>query len=322
MPSLVETFSDPRILITLLIVVAVFATVITLFLPFLKKDMLSQRMKEVTLESKRIRKREREKLGKKATLRGSSAGIYERISNLLNLEKAFLDSETKSRLRMAGFRGQRPVYVYLTARIIVPIVVFALALLYFFVLAPHIEQPPFMKVVFSIGAGIIATFLPVVYLRNLINKRQTSVARAWPDALDLMLVCVQSGMSVENAFARVSREVGANSIPLAEELALTKAELSYLQRRRDAYENLGKRTGLDQVRALTTSLIQAERYGTPVGQALRVLAKESRDLRMANAERKAAALPPKLTVPMILFFLPALVIVITGPAGIRVSQTF
>ena len=134
----------------------------------------------------------------------------------------------------------------------------------------------------------------------------------------MLLICVQSGMSVEAAFGKVSSEVGSQSLELAEELSLTTAELSYLQDRRQAFENLGKRTGIPGVKAVTTALIQAERYGTPVGQALRVMAKENRDMRMAEAEKKAAALPPKLTVPMIIFFLPVLFVVILGPALIQV----
>jgi tight adherence protein C len=127
-------------------------------------------------------------------------------------------------------------------------------------------------------------------------------------------------MSAEAAFKKVSEEIGMQSVPLAEELTLTTAELSYLPERRQAFENLGQRTGLDDVRSVMTSLIQAERYGTPLGHSLRVLAQENRDQRMNAAEKKAAALPPKLTVPMIVFFLPVLMAVILGPAGIKVSH--
>ena len=134
-----------------------------------------------------------------------------------------------------------------------------------------------------------------------------------------MLICVEAGMSIEAAFRRVSEEIGAQSIPLAEELVLVGAELSYLSERRQAYDNLARRTGLEAVQSVAQALIQAERYGTPVGAALRVLAAESREQRMTEAEKKAAALPPKLTVPMILFFLPVLFGVILGPAGIQVS---
>ena len=144
--------------------------------------------------------------------------------------------------------------------------------------------------------------------------------RAFPDALDLMLICVESGMSIEQAFRRVSQEIGSQSVPMAEELSLTTAELSFLQDRRLAFENLATRTGLPGVKSVCQALVQAERYGTPLGQALRVLSQESREERMLAAEKKAASLPPKLTVPMILFFLPVLLIVILVPAAIQVFK--
>src|SRR5204863_10115874 len=153
-----------------------------------------------------------------------------------------------------------------------------------------------------------------------IKKRQLSIKRSFPDALDLLLICVESGMSVEVAFRKVSTEIGSQSIPLAEEFTLTTAELSYLQDRKVAYENLAKRTGLDGVKSVCMALTQSERYGTPLATSLRVMAQENRDMRMNEAEKKAAALPPKLTVPMILFFLPVLFIVILGPTFIKVSE--
>ncbi len=152
------------------------------------------------------------------------------------------------------------------------------------------------------------------------GKRKTSINKAWPDALDLLLICVESGMSIEAGFRRVSNEIGSQSTALAEEMVLVGAELSFLAERKQAYENLYKRTGIDAVKGVSQALIQAEKYGTPVGQALRVLATESRQMRLNAAEKKAAALPPKLTVPMILFFLPVLFGVILGPAGIQISE--
>src|SRR5205823_3752562 len=136
----------------------------------------------------------------------------------------------------------------------------------------------------------------------------------------LLLICVESGMSIEAGFKKVAIEIGTQSVPLAEEFTLTTAELSFLQERRQAYENLAKRTNLEGVKAVCLALRQAERYGTPLGRTLRVMAQENRDMRMAEAEKKAAALPPKLTVPMILFFLPVLFIVILGPAAIKLIQ--
>ncbi len=147
------------------------------------------------------------------------------------------------------------------------------------------------------------------------------MGRSFPDAMDLLLICVESGMSIEHAFRKVAQEIGNQSVQLAEELTLTTAELSYLPDRRSAYENLGLRTGIDSVKQIVTVLIQAERYGTPLGAALRVVSKESRDNRMLLAEKKAVALPPKLTVPMILFFLPVLFAVIMTPAIIQINRS-
>jgi tight adherence protein C len=160
--------------------------------------------------------------------------------------------------------------------------------------------------------------LPLVLLKNKITRRQLSIKRAFPDTLVLLLICVESGMSIEAAFRKVSNEVGTQSVALAEELTLTTAELSYLPDRRQAYENLAKRTDLDGVKSVCMALQQSERYGTPLATMLRVMAQENRDMRMSEAEKKAAGLPPKLTVPMILFFLPVLFVVILGPAVIKV----
>jgi tight adherence protein C len=162
--------------------------------------------------------------------------------------------------------------------------------------------------------------LPLMLLKNKIQRRQLSIKRAFPDTLDLLLICVESGMSIEAAFRKVSDEVGSQSVALAEELTLTTAELSYLPDRRQAYENLAKRTDLEGVKSVCMALQQAERYGTPLATMLRVMAQENRDMRMSEAEKKAAGLPPKLTVPMILFFLPVLFIVILGPAAIKVMS--
>jgi tight adherence protein C len=241
------------------------------------------------------------------------------IVDSLNLRNALADEGTVARLRMAGLRGQAPLVVFLFARVTIPLFFFTAALVYMLAII-HLEQSIaiiFLIALVAAGAGFYA---PIFYISNIVSKRQTSIRRAWPDALDLLLICVESGMSAEASFRKVSEEIGAQSVPLAEELTLTTAELSYLQERRQAYENLGARTGLDVVKSVMTSLIQAERYGTPLGHSLRVLSQENRDQRMTAAEKKAAALPPKLTVPMIVFFLPVLLAVILGPAMITVMH--
>ena len=221
-------------------------------------------------------------------------------------------------LIQAGYRGQGPYVAFLFFRLVTPIVALVLTLFYAFFL--DAEQPGTMKVLMCLAAAYGGMQAPKLFLKNTIQRRQLSIKRAFPDALDLLLICVESGMSIEAAFRRVSQEIGSQSIALAEELTLTTAELSYLQDRKMAYENLAQRTNLDGVKSVCMALQQSERYGTPLGQTLRVMAQENRDMRMSEAEKKAAALPPKLTVPMILFFLPVLFIVILGPAAIRVME--
>ncbi len=177
-----------------------------------------------------------------------------------------------------------------------------------------------VKLGICIAAAYLGLQAPMLFLKNAISKRQLSIKRAFPDALDLLLICIESGMSVEVAFRKVATEIASQSMALSEEFALTTAELSYLQDRKVAYENLAKRTGLEGVKSVCLALMQSERYGTPLGQSLRVMAQENRDMRMTEAEKKAAALPPKLTVPMILFFLPCLFIVILGPTYIKITD--
>ena len=256
---------------------------------------------------------------KQASLRTEPKKFFKDIVDRFNLAKRTEDGEMVRKLRMAGYRGQNPLFVFLTLRLIMPIVMFTIAVVYIFFVI-QLDQPFFLKLAIVLAVAYAGYYGPMVYVKNQISKRQKSVRRAWPDGLDLLLICVESGMGIESAFRKVSEEVGVQSIPLAEELSLTTAELSYLQDRRKAYENLGIRTGLEGVRAVVTSLIQAEKYGTPIGQSLRVLAQENRDIRMSEAEKKAASLPPKLTVPMILFFLPVLFAVIITPAAIQVSN--
>ena len=219
---------------------------------------------------------------------------------------------------MAGLRGQAPLVAYMFFRLVAPIIVAIVALVYLFVLTNY-QYPPIVKFGIAIGAGYLGFYLPNMFIENLVQRRQTAIGQSFPDSLDMLLICVQAGMSIEAAFGKVAKEVASQSLELAEEFSLTTAELSYLQDRRMAFDNLGKRTGLPGIKSVATALIQAERYGTPVSQALRVMAKENRDMRMSEAEKKAAALPPKLTVPMIIFFLPVLFIVIIGPAIIQVK---
>jgi tight adherence protein C len=320
----VKTIFDPAFLVAMLVGVAVFATAFTL-LPAFGGDQLKARMKSVALEREELRARQRARLAAEADrrrkgLREEQSLGMRNIVDRLDLKRLLADENTLAKLRMAGFRGQNPLTKFLFFRLVLPFVGFALAAVYIFFLHGLATKPFFVKMFVCVIAGYAGFYTPVLYVSNRAAKRKKSIQLAWPDALDLMLICVESGMSVEAAFRKVAEEIGSQSVELAEELVLTNAELSFLQERRQAYENLSARTGLDSVKSVSQALIQAERYGTPVAHALRVLANESREMRMNAAEKKAAALPPKLTVPMILFFLPVLFIVILGPAGIQVSK--
>jgi tight adherence protein C len=312
----------PQIVVTLLAAVAAFATTLTVLMPVLSRDRLSTRMQVMATERDKMRAARLADLAKKdgqGRLRTAPKGFMQEIVDKLNLRSVFETEEVRDKLKMAGLRGQAPLVGYMFFRVAMPAIIAVIALLYLFVIADY-DYPVMVKIGLAIGAAYIGFYLPNMFIENLVQRRQTSIKNAFPDSLDMLLICVQSGMSIEAALQKVSGEVGATSLELAEELSLTTAELSYLQDRRQAFENLGKRTGIPGIKAVATALIQAERYGTPVGTALRVMAKENREMRMSEAEKKAAALPPKLTVPMIIFFLPVLFVVILGPAIIQVFR--
>lgn len=320
MMDLLYALWNRQVILSTLVAIATVATILTLAMPLLQTDTLARRMKSVASERERIRARERERLhdSKKVSLRREPKAYMKEIVERFNLSQWLGTDEAKKQMTMAGFRGAQAEVGFLFFRLVTPITLFIFALIYVFFLTDF-DWPPIFKFGVAIAAAYLGIKAPELYLKNQIAKRQKSMSRAIPDALDLLLICVESGMSIEPAFRKVAQEVGVQSIPLAEELALTTAELSYLPDRRMAFENLGIRTGVDSLKQIVTVLNQAERYGTPLGQALRVVSQESRIRRMNEAEKKAAALPPKLTVPMILFFLPVLFAVIITPAIIQVT---
>jgi tight adherence protein C len=317
---LVAKFHDPHFMTMLLAAIAASATAYSLIIPFFAGEGLAKRMKAVASERERIRQRERDRISKseKVSLRQAPKQIVSKVVEDFNLGKWLAQEAARNKLIMAGYRGQAPYITFLFFRLVTPLLFLLLSVLYVFVISKMQQVLP-IKIGMCVGAAYLGMQAPMIFLKNAISKRQLSIRRAFPDALDLLLICVESGMSIETAFRKVSLEIGSQSIQLAEEFTLTTAELSYLQDRKVAYENLAKRTGLEGVKSVCLALQQSERYGTPLGQSLRVMAQENRDMRMTEAEKKAAALPPKLTVPMILFFLPVLFIVILGPTGIKVA---
>ena len=317
---IIKKLTDPNFVVGVLAAVAVGATVVTVVTPFVETDTLGRRMKQVSSERERIRAREREKLAKsgKGSLRPEAKAFMSRVVDGFNVSRWLGTESAKTQLAMAGYRGQGAEVTFLFFRLIMPLVCGLLVTAYVFVIA-NFAWSTSLKIAACIAGAYLGIKAPEIFLSNTINKRQKVIRQAFPDTLDLLLICVESGMSLEHAGRKVSQEIGVQSIPMAEELTLTMAEMSYLPDRRQAFENLAKRTGLELMKSLATVLIQAERYGTPLGAALRVLSQEGRDHRMMEAEKKAASLPPKLTVPMILFFLPVLFVIIGTPAGLMIS---
>lgn len=314
--------SDPNTLVAFLVAIAVVATILTVAMPLLENDNLAKRMKSVASEREKLRARERERLAnreKAVSLRTQPKAYMRQLVENFSLEKYLGTEEAKSQLVMAGFRGRQAEVAFLFFRAVAPLGLFVFVLVYMLLFfGPEVSLA--LKFAAAIAGAYLGIKAPEIFLKNKITKRQASMRRAFPDAMDLVLICVESGMPVEPAFRKVSNEIGIQSVELAEEFALTTAELSYLPDRRTAYENLALRTGVDGLKQISTVLIQAEKYGTPLGQAMRVVAQEGRDARLLEAERKAAALPPKLTVPMIIFFLPVLFAVILTPAMIQMSE--
>jgi tight adherence protein C len=312
---------DTHFMTMLLAALAASATAYTLIMPLFAGEGLEKRLKAVASERERIRQRERERLSKteKVSLRQTPKQLISKVVEDFNLGKWLGQEAARDKLTQAGYRGQAPYMTFLFFRLVTPILLFLVTALYVFVIA-HLDKSAVIKIGICVGAAYLGLQGPMLFLNNAITKRQLSIRRAFPDALDLLLICIESGMSIEAAFRKVAAEIVTQSIALSEEFTLTTAELSYLQDRKVAYENLAKRTGLEGVKSVCLALMQSERYGTPLGQSLRVMAQENRDMRMNEAEKKAAALPPKLTVPMILFFLPVLFVVILGPTGIKVAS--
>ena len=316
-------FTDPANMVTAVAGALAFATIVTLALPMLKQDSLEVRLKSVANRREELRRRSRDAMAgnKDSLLRQKDEGLYKKVVDRLQLSRLLEDPKVVDKLAEAGFRGPRPVTTFYFFRFALPFVFALVTAVYMFGIA-QFHMAFIQKLALVFGGFAIGFYAPNIYVSNIATKRRQSIVQGFPDALDLLLICVEAGMSIEAAIQKVSQEVGGASIALAEELSLLVAEISYLPDRRMAYEGFAKRVNNQGVKSVTMAMIQAERYGTPLGNALRVMAKENRELRLAAAEKKAAALPAKLTVPMIVFFLPVLFVVIMGPAMMRAMASF
>lgn len=273
--------------------------------------MLTERRNELRGQLTRVARRSR---------RDESLSLMRQAVTALHMLQSQQTARLQEKLSQAGMRSRDSLVVFLFFKLAMPVAFAALAFLWVYLLEVG-DLAPTMRILVIAGAAVLGLFAPDLYVSNARTKRQKAIQKALPDGLDLMVICAESGLALDAALERVANELGGASPELAEELSLTSVELGFLPERRQALVNLNKRTNLPSIRGVVNTLIQTEKYGTPLSQSLRVLANEYRDQRMLKAEEKAARLPATLTVPMILFILPTLFIVLIGPAVIQVLDT-
>lgn len=314
--DLEEIFSATNVL-TLLLSLAAAGSFVAFALPFLNKEQKKERYRSI-IEKKRkaLFEQSREQMGAKGKGQ-QQLSARESVATFFRVQEMLGDMGEKVRAQMlqAGIRNPTAPLKFIIARFVIPAVLMLFAML--FIWKSDKEMSNTMTLLILGGSAFFGYKLPGILLKNQIQKRMQEINLSFPDALDMMLICVQGGIGLEQAISRISEEVVENSETLAEELGILSAEMAMLNDRRAALQDFAKRVGSGAARSFATALIQAEQYGTSVSQALRVMADESREMRMAAAEQKAAALPPKLTVPMIAFFLPVLFIIILGPTILK-----
>ena len=310
---------------TLLAAVAAFAVMMAIYAAVTVKDPMAKRVKALTA------RREELKAGivkanarKRTSLVRRSEGtdkVKETLANMKVLQQSQIDT-IQQKLAWAGYRNKELAVYVIGARMIAPIVLGLVAFLLLYVLNVLPEWGSMKKLMGLTAAVGLGYKAPEIYLKNKATKRTDLIRKGLPDALDLLVICAEAGLTVDAAFNRVAKELGRAYPELGDEFALTAIELSFLTERKMAFDNLAYRVNLDSVKGVVTTMVQTERYGTPLASALRVLSAEFRNERMMRAEEKAARLPAIMTVPLILFILPTLFIVILGPAACSIADAF
>jgi tight adherence protein C len=315
---------NPQTLVPLIFAALAFLTVVGLGLPWLQPDIFKSRLKIINQKRGELSQQRRQRLEQaRPSLRRLTSqreNFMRTVLEKLNIKNLAEQPELRKKLIRAGYRSPQAIITFTFLRLALPIGLAGFAALLLF--GGNLKMGLLFKIMITMGVLLFGYMLPDILVSNAITKRQAGIQRSFPDALDLMVICVESGISLESAFNRVSEELALDAPELSEEIAITTAELAFLSDRRQALDNLAERTGSQPIKSLVTSLIQSEKYGTPLGAALRVVSQEGRDTRMAKAEEKAAALPAKLTVPMVTFFLPVLFLVLIGPTIIQVMHAF
>lgn len=281
------------------------------------RDPSQRRMKEMV--DRRLQLKEGVMVTPRRRQKLQATTMMRQVVDRLKLLRTAQADKLARRLAQAGWRSKDAVVRFLFAKLALPFVFGGVALFVLYVLELY-DLDSIQKMLVVLGLTIFGTYAPEIYVKNTIQKRWAVIRKALPDALDLMVICAEAGLSLDATMQRVSDELAGASPELSEEFGLTAAELSFLPDRTTALGNLKERVDLPAMRGLVNSLVQSERYGTPLAQSLRVLAAESRNERVMKAEEKAARLPAMLTVPMIIFILPPLFIVLIGPAGLDIAD--
>ncbi len=289
--------------------------------PFLQKSDQKEKTKSI-IEKRRKDLYSESREGGVKVIKEDSVSASNDLAMFYRFQKlaGTMGEKARDKMLQAGIRNPKAHLKFMISRAALPIIFVVLASLYFQALPEEKAYSDSMQAMILLGGAFLGFKLPDILVKNMIIKRQEEINISFPDALDMMLICVQGGIGLEQTIQRVAEEVSEQSEILAEELGILCVEMAMLNDRRRALQDFAKRVGSGAGKSFATSLIQAEQYGTSVSQAMRVMSDELREIRMAAAEQKAASLPPKLTVPMILFFLPVLFVIILGPVGITVSS--
>jgi len=308
------------IVIVLLSALAAAISFVAFSLPLLKRGEKSARYKSVISKTRKdLFEKTRDAYTAPKVIKEVSAG--DSMAMFFKAQKLLgeVGDQVRNQMLQAGIRDPSAPIKFMIARALLPFLFMGITM--FFISSSDKDLSGSVTLLIQLSAAFLGYKLPAILIKNQILKRSEEINLAFPDALDMMLICVQGGIGLEQTVSRIADEIAEHSPTLAEELGILSAEMAMLNDRRTALQDFARRVGGGAAKSFATALIQAEQYGTSVTQAMRVMSDELRDLRMAAAEQKAAALPPKLTIPMILFFLPVLFLVILGPAVMQAMET-
>ena len=309
---------------TFMSAVATMAVLVAIYAATTVKDPMAKRVKALNERREQLKAgivASTSKRRKKITNKNEAA---DRVRSLLSSFKMLQDEQVEKaqiKLLQAGIRSKDLAFVVIFARLVLPLVIGSVMIVGVYLLDWFPDWSSLKRYMLVAGSLIGSYKAPDIWLKNKIQKRTHAIRKGLPDALDLLVICAEAGLTVDAAFSRVAKELGKAYPELGDEFALTSIELGFLTDRRSAFENLATRIDLESIRGVVTTMIQTEKYGTPLASALRVLSAEFRNERMMRAEEKAARLPAIMTVPLILFILPVLFVVILGPAACDISDT-